>query len=146
MASFISGDKLATIKVKLGVSSAWRQVCGNNLERCQPDSEAIALIDTGATVSIVDNAIIDRLCISSKGTKKVRGFCGPTLEYQAFDVSLKAINKHGNEIITEPDHLVIGADLNHDKYSIILGMDLLHSFTLKFLYSDGIADMEKTEN
>jgi len=143
MPSFLD-SKLAVIAVEVGVSSAFQEVCDRNMDAYSLPRQALALIDTGASVSIVDLSVINHLLIAEKERTSVCGFIGDPQEFPTYDVSLKVLNRSGEVILNESDFRVVGANLKSNGYDAIIGMDLLHSFTLRFLHQKGLADIRAT--
>jgi len=135
---------LVVINARVGVSSAYREFCDKNMEPFRPEVEAIALIDTGASVSCVDRGLVEKLCIRQKDSIYVSGFSGASQEYPTYDVWLKIVNRSAQTIIEDRDLRVVGTDLSTREYKVIIGMDLLHCFTLKLLHVADFVELCET--
>lgn len=135
---------LVTIQATIGVSSAYRDYCAENMERHRPDKQARALIDTGAQSTIVNMDLLDGLQVSAKDETSVMGIHGNSKKHPVFDVWLKVINKSGDLLLESKDLRVVGMPLGTDSYAAILGMDVLGTFTLQFLRVAQLAHMTET--
>lgn len=143
MPSFLSSG-LVAIKASLGASGAWREVCHGRLEPFMPDATAVALIDTGASVTVVDRSLVEHLRIHQKGSQMVRVLGSGGAHFPTYDVWLKVMDRNGSVLFDEPNHSVICADLDNEEYFAILGMDLLQSFTLRMNRPAGVVELLPT--
>lgn len=135
---------LVSITALVGVSSAFREVCYNKLEPFRRDIQALALVDTGATTSCVDEELLKSLRITEKDSMSVSGFSGPSQKFPTYDVWLKVITRTGETIMESEDLRVIGTDLGSRDYKVIIGMDLLHCFTIQLLRETKLAELFET--
>lgn len=143
MPSFLSSG-LVAIKVSLGASGAWREVCHSRLELFMTDVSVVALIDTGASMTVVDRSIVEHLHIHQKGSQTVRVLGSGGAHFPTYDVWLKVMNRDGAVLFDEPNHSVICAELDNEEYFAILGMDVLQSFTLRMNRPAGVVEMLPT--
>lgn len=144
MPSFLANG-LSVVSANVGVSSVYREVCDNKLEPYSPDIEVSSLIDTGASISIVDINLLKKLRIHEKDSSFIQGFNGSSTEYPTFDVWLKVISRTGHLLVEIRDLRVAGANLGDYGYNAILGMDILKTFTLRFLHTSNFVDMHPTD-
>lgn len=132
MPSFISCG-LAVIQVSIGASALHRDDCARRMEAYRrPDCHVPALIDTGADTTVVDLGILEYLCLPSYDTRKVEGFDGASQDCPVYNVLLKVVTKSGAVLFEDSNFEVVGVRQNSAHYKAILGMDILHKFTLRF--------------
>lgn len=132
MPSFISCG-LAVIEVSVGASAVYRDYCLERMEVYRrPDCQVPALVDTGADATVIDLGVLEDLCLASYDVRRVEGFNGGAQEYPVYVVRLQVRTKSGEVIFDDANFEVVGAPLKNESYQAILGMDVLHAFTLKF--------------
>lgn len=66
-------DGLPVVKMRIGHSDAWRELCDRNLEPVPQDITVNALIDTGASITVLDASLVGRLGLRDRGVCRVRG-------------------------------------------------------------------------
>lgn len=131
---------LPLVDVRIGHSDAFRELCERNLDPVPPDITVKALIDTGASITVIDSTLVRRLRLRDRGVCRVRGFDGnlhadpAAREYLNYDVSLAIPDGDGNPIIRVGDLQSVGAPLNCEDYQVLLGLDVLRHciLTLRF--------------
>jgi predicted aspartyl protease len=123
--------------VRIGVSQPHRNYLAAALEKAPDDIVVRALIDTGASVTLIDNSVIEKLRLQDRGECKVRGFDNSlhaSLEekiYLNYDVSFAILNKaRDQEVVIAPALQAVGADLGYKDFDVLLGLDVLKLCTL----------------
>lgn len=145
MPSFISCG-LAVIEVSVGASAVYRDYCLERMEVYRrPDRQVPALIDTGADATVIDLDVLETLCLASYDVRRVQDFNGGSQEYPVFVVHLQVRTKSGEVVFDDANFEVVGAPLKSESYQAILGMDVLHAFTLKFHRQTGFVEITPTE-
>jgi hypothetical protein len=140
---------LPIVPVRIGISLPYRQYLTRSLERCPNDQIVYALIDTGATLTVIDSSIVAKLCIPDRGYCTVRGFDGnlhaaPEAKmYLNYDVSLAILSSGSDsqEVVVSNALQVVGADLGHKDFQMLLGLDVLRQCTLFMDLSGGHFDV-----
>ena len=110
----------------------------------RPDCQVPALIDTGADATVIDLDALETLCLASYDVRRVQDFNGGSQEYPVYVVRLQVRTKSGEVIFDDANFEVVGAPLKSESYQAILGMDVLHSFTLKFHRQTGFVEIVST--
>lgn len=90
-----------------------------------PSQKAIALIDTGATTTCIDNSIAKALSLVSHNTVKVMTAGGEDNQC-VYDVGLVLPHSAGNAFSLQ----VLEAKLENQPYRVLIGRDLLRHCTL----------------
>lgn len=97
------------------------------------EKEVSALIDTGASVSIIDTSLVDELELQSKGYCPVSGFDSRTengdgpKRYPNYEVGLSILDESSRDpIITIETGQAVGHSLSNTRFDAIIGMDVLH--------------------
>jgi hypothetical protein len=128
---------LPIVPVRIGVSQPHREFLERSMERVPSDLILRAWIDTGASVTLVDNAQIRRLCLPDRGVCNVRGFDGnlhaspETKVYLNYDISFAVMDPTGKqEVVVSSALQAVGADLGHPDFDVLLGLDILKQCTL----------------
>ena len=133
---FSFSGNLPVIPLEIGVSAAREEWLAGKLEPAPRRLRLNALVDSGATISIVDLASIETLRISPRGDCNIAGFCFPSQLCENFDVGLNIAS--GDEHFKIPDLQVAGAHLQDGRYSMLLGADVLKHFELTLNLRDGL--------
>ena len=140
-------DGLPVVKVRIGHSDAWRELCDRNLEPVPPDITVNALIDTGASITVLDAALVRRLGLRDRGVCRVRGFDGSlhadpaTREYFNYDISLSIPGAEGGVVLRVGDLQVVGAPLSCAAYDMLLGLDVLRHCTLTLRLAESMLEI-----
>jgi hypothetical protein len=129
---------LPIVPVRLGVSQPHRDYLARNLEAAPTDIVVSALIDTGASLTIVDSSVIERLGLTDRGFCYVRGFDGnlhaapEAKEYLNYDASFAILADFvsGQEVVVSRALQVVGVDMGHSEFQVLLGRDFLRHCTL----------------
>ncbi|MCF7788081.1 MAG: retropepsin-like domain-containing protein [Prosthecobacter sp.] len=144
MPSFISCG-LAVIEISVGASAVYRDYCLERMEVYRrPDRQVPALIDTGADATVIDLDVLEALCLASYDVRRVQDFNGGSQEYPIYVVRLQVRTKSGAVIFEDANFEVVGAPLKSESYQAILGLDVLHAFTLKFHRQTGFVEIAAT--
>ena len=93
----------------------------------------LALIDTGASITAVDEAVLQGLGLNATSVIEVEvpGGNAPRLLYEC-DITLS-----GTPIPVLPLNTVVGIGLAHLGYSALIGRDLLRQFQLVYNGAEG---------
>jgi len=146
--SFTLVNGLPIVSIRLGVSEAFKSHCDRQMEPYPEDLQVRALIDTGASITVIDDQLVSRLCLRSKGFCKVRGFdnspdgSASHKEYPNYDVSLSIWKTTTETTLHIPDLQVVAVPLDCTDYDMLLGMDVLRRCTLHFHFSDNFFDIQ----
>lgn len=119
---------LPVVSVQLGASDAYQEFCARNMEPAPRAVIVRALIDTGASITVVDAALLEKLRLRDRGFCRVRGFdsTSPVSEYLNYDVSLAILDASGGPPVIRLGNLqAVSADLRHPGYEVLLGADVL---------------------
>lgn len=134
---------LPLVDVLIGHSDAYREYCQPALEPTPPDIAVRALVDTGASISVIDSSVISRLRLKDRGVCKVRGFDGGSKEasssneYLNYDVALALIDEIGLPGIRVGNLQAVGAPMGYEGYDVLLGLDFLKHCTLTLRFGSG---------
>jgi len=92
-----------------------------------------ALIDTGASVTIIDKSIVDQLELQAHGFCPISGFDSRTengdgpKKYPNYEVGLSILDTdEGNPLLTIRTGQAVGHSLSNTRFDAIIGMDVLH--------------------
>jgi hypothetical protein len=138
---------LPLVEVRIGHSDAFRELCERNLDPVPPDITVKALIDTGASITVIDSALVRRLRLRDRGVCRVRGFDGDlhadpaAREYLNYDISLAIPDAEGAPIIRIGDLQSVGAPLNCEDYQMLLGLDVLRHCTVTLRFAEEILEI-----
>jgi hypothetical protein len=146
---YLLGHNMPLVPVKIGISGPAKAYFDQQLDPYPPDLEVTALIDTGATVTVIDQTIVHRLRLLQRGECTVRGFDSQmhasehSRRYPNYDVSLTILAAQGEPqpVVICPAVQVIGTDIGHDRFQILLGLDVLRHCTLFMHLADGHFDV-----
>jgi len=140
-------DGLPVVKVRIGHSDAWRELCDRNLEPVPPDITVNALIDTGASITVLDASLVRRLGLRDRGVCRVRGFDGSmhadpaAREYFNYDISLSIPNGEAGVVVRVADLQVVGAPLSCAAYDMLLGLDVLRHCSLTLRLGENVLEI-----
>ncbi len=142
---------LPLVDVRIGHSDAFRELCDRNLDPVLADITVKALIDTGASITVIDSSLVRRLRLRDRGVCRVRGFDGnlhadpAAREYFNFDISLAIPDHEGASLIRVGDLQSVGAPLNCEHYQILLGLDVLRHCVLTLRLAANQMEIAKAE-
>lgn len=128
---------LPIVPVRIGVSQPHRDYLARSLEKAPDDIVVRALIDTGATLTVIDSTVIKQLHLQDRGECNVRGFDGnlhaapESKVYLNYDISFAILDKAlEHEVVVSPVLQAVGADLGHPDFDVLLGLDVIKQCTL----------------
>jgi len=133
---------LPLVEVCVGHSDAFREQCERNLDSVPPDIKVKALIDTGASITVIDSGLVRRLRLRDRGVCRVRGFDGnlhaapAAREYLNYDISIAIPDAEGVPIVRIGDLQSVGAPLNCEDYEVLLGLDVLRHCTVTLRFAE----------
>ena len=116
----------ALFPVLIGISQARRTVLQAVIANAPQLQPARALLDTGATSTVVDNSIITALGLDPRGTTLMTTPSTgekPVVAY-LYDVSVWLMGTKLSDVL-ETSTQVIGADLKNLGFDVLLGRDIL---------------------
>lgn len=94
--------------------------------------EVTALIDTGASVSIIDSSIVEKLALRSYGYCRVSGFDSPAgnsgkaKRYPNYEVGFSLLDESGEaSVLTVGTGQLVGQALTSPRFDAMIGMDVL---------------------
>jgi len=107
--------------------------------RCEPWPRTVpkelkfdALIDTGASVSIIDSGIVERMPLRCFGYCPISGFDsqgsdgGKPKEYPNYEAGLVLLDACGDTpMLTVKTGQIVGHHIGNRRFQVILGMDVL---------------------
>ncbi|MGV3660379.1 MAG: retroviral-like aspartic protease family protein [Prosthecobacter sp.] len=140
---------LPLLDVRIGHSDAFRELCDRNLDPVLPDITVKALVDTGASITVIDSALVRRLRLRDRGVCRVRGFDGDlhadpgTREYLNYDLSLAIPGVGGGAMVRVGDLQSVGAPLNCEDYQLLLGLDVLQHCVLTLRLAEDLMEIDK---
>jgi hypothetical protein len=137
------------VPVRIGLSAPAKAYLSRNLEVIPEDVVVNAWIDTGATVTVMDRSLVNRLRLIERGECVVRGFdshlhaSAETQRYPNYDISLTILASatEEREVVVCPAVQVIGTDIGHERFQLLLGLDVLKHCTLFMHLADGHFDL-----
>ncbi|MFN0075274.1 MAG: aspartyl protease family protein [Prosthecobacter sp.] len=138
---------LPLVDVRIGHSDAHREQCERNLDPVPPDIQVKALLDTGASITVMDADIVRRLRLRDRGVCRVRGFDGSlhadpaSREYLNYDISLTIPDASGTFVVRIGDLQSVGVPMGCDDYQVLLGLDVLSRCTVTLRFAEGEFDI-----
>jgi len=121
------------LPIQIGVHAAYAKVLQEKEQVVPPPASGIALIDTGATITSVDNSVAEKLELKATGSVKLGTASGPTTASTfAFSFQLQGIPN--NIGITNG----VGCDLGGQDLIALIGMDLLANCVFILNGPDGV--------
>lgn len=91
-----------------------------------------ALIDTGASVSILDSTFANQMQLRSNGYCTISGFdssgagIGQSKKYPNYEVGVSLMDEeNGNAILTVESGQIVGHSISNARFGAIIGMDIL---------------------
>jgi hypothetical protein len=140
---------LPLVEVVIGHSDAYREYCESQMEPVLPDLRVMALVDTGASITVIDSSVVSRLRLRDRGVCRVRGFDGSLVphgaaEYLNYDISLIIGASDGNCIAAIGNLQAVGVSLGYDQYHVLLGLDVLRHCKLTLNVAEDYFEMIST--
>ncbi len=126
------------VPVSIGVSAPRRAYLERLMDPVPADIVVMALVDTGATLSVIDQTIVSRLCLVDSGFCTVRGFnialhdTEEANQYPNYDVSFSIMSDAipRQEVVVAEALQVISSNLLNVDFQILIGLDILRRCTL----------------
>ena len=122
----------AILSAKISISSARADFLATSCEVGPTPLEVRALIDTGASISIVDEEYLGALRIYPRGFCDVLSFHNEEStprKFQNYDIDLEILGRQFKNL------QVVGARLMSTHFQMLLGRDILVNFDYSFLNS-----------
>jgi Retroviral aspartyl protease len=126
------GNKLLFVEIELRASGLQPVLAG-----ARPSMKGLALVDTGATVSLIKSSAVDELGLISEGTAPLDGVTGQTEHRNTYDVTIVLL---GNTDPNPPSTLGLVVDMLEDPRAgavtfageeiALIGMDVLSKHQL----------------
>lgn len=120
------------LTVGIGVSKPMRTLMSKLKAAVPPLQLSTALLDTGASCTVIDNTVLKKLALTPRGTCKITtpssGAAGATSF--VYDVSVWILAHHPTPDVLETSIQVVGADLLHQGFEVLLGRDVLEDCTV----------------
>lgn len=133
-------NRMPIIRVKIRVGPVTlRHLEESYANRCEPwprcipkELEVDALIDTGASVSIIDSSIVEEMPLRSYGYCPISGFDsqggdeGKAKQYPNYEAGLILLDASGlTPFLTVKTGQIVGHRVGDKKFKALLGMDVL---------------------
>jgi len=120
--------------VTLKQKEAYYQRHREQWPKAKPKKKTVsALIDTGASVTIIEKSIVDELELPAHGYCPICGFDSRTengdgpKKYPNYEVGLSIVDSDGeNPLLTIRTGQAVGHSLGNTRFDAIIGMDVLH--------------------
>ena len=129
--TFTFGSNLPVIPVRLSISNSLAKVYADAMEVPPRPILINALVDSGASVTLVKADLIERLRLQEKGSCPIAGVCPDIIEYPNYDAGLAILDgweAGAKEFFSISDMQIIGAPLSTPGIEMLLGMDVLENF------------------
>jgi hypothetical protein len=128
---------LAIVPVKIGISSIARAYYDKNMDLAPEPITVSAWVDTGASVTVIDNSVVQQLRLEAKSIRSVRGFdsnmhASPEAKaYPEYDISFAIMDEpQAHEVMVSDVMQAVGVSLGHPDFQVLLGLDVLRQCTL----------------
>ncbi|MEM9284233.1 MAG: hypothetical protein AAGA96_20640 [Verrucomicrobiota bacterium] len=151
----IEEESKLLVPVSVGVSTPRKRALESSLEPVPANTRGMALIDTGASISVVYRQIITKLKLTPRGLCRVYGFSGSdpdNIEHPNYDISLAILDAvhHDQKPRDEVDRIefpalqAVSPPFTSSHHDMLIGMDVLSSMVLTVNWPDKWFDLNRS--
>ncbi len=130
-------EGLPIVPMRVGVSAPLRNYLERTMDRVPRDIIVRGLVDTGASKTVIDQTLVSKLCLPDHGYCNVRAFSGAlhvdenSTRFLNYGVSFAILSEPPtlDEVVVSEAMQVIGTNMEHPDFEVLIGMDVLRLCT-----------------
>ena len=137
MRNYVFEGDLPLIPVELTVSDALGRVFDRQLEMAPAPVRVSALVDSGASVTVIRPELVEQLRLRQKGDCKIGGISEEARVYPNYDVGLSILDEFGKDVVFRiGDMQAVSVPLSTPGIDMLLGRDVLQHFEFTLAFRD----------